>query len=147
MKSTVHLIILSFFILLVGCDEINDETANNPEDALKAIEVGNKEREIIVYGSHKVNEALVLFVFRGVMNDKDIWVADIHKEDGQWKANGIVQMNGPFEGMGETQTVISNNEFGYEVGYMDGNVPVDDSLHVIEIEEIDDWKIWIKQSE
>lgn len=145
MKAKVYLLILSTFILLVGCDAISKEIADNPEDALRALEAESKEREIIVYGFHQVNEALVLFVFRGVMNDQDIWVADIHKSDGEWKVKEIVQMNGLFADMSETQTVISNDDLGYEVGYMDSNVPVDDSFHIIDIEGIDDWKIWIKE--
>ena len=143
MKSTLILITLSLVFLLVGCDEISKDAANYPEDALKTIEDGNEERKIIVYGSHKVNEELVLYVFRGVMNDKDIWVADIRKDGGLWKVKEITQMNGPFEGNGDTQTIITNDDFGYEVGYIGNNVPVTDGLNVIEIEGIEEWKIWI----
>ncbi|SOC41573.1 hypothetical protein [Ureibacillus acetophenoni] len=145
MKSNLMLIILSLLFLLVGCNEISKETAHYPEDALKNIEVGNKEREIIIYGSHKVNEDLVLFVFRGVMNDKDVWIADVHKDDGQWVAKEIVQMNGPFKGKGNIQTVVTNDEFGYEVGYIESNNSETDDLNIIEIEGIEDWKIWIKK--
>lgn len=150
MKSNLMLLIISFGFLLAGCNEsgpeVSQETANYPEDALKAIEIGNEEREINVYGSHKVNEDLVLIVFRGAMNDKDIWVVDVHKEEGQWTAKEIVQINGPSDENGEIQTVITNDDFGYEVGYIKSNVPVTEDLNIIEIDEIRDWKIWIKQS-
>ena len=145
MKSNLILVILSLAFLLVGCDEISKDAANYPEDALKTIEDGNKERKIIVYGSHKVNEELALYVFRGIMNDKDIWVADIRKTEGQWKVKEITQMNGQFEGNGDTQTIIPNEDFGYEVGYIENNVPVTSDLNIIEIEGIEEWKIWIKQ--
>lgn len=146
MKSNFILIIISLIFLLVSCDEISKETAYYPEDALKMIEIENKEREIIEYGSHKVNDELVLIVFRGAMNDEDIWIADIRKDDGKWKAKEIVQMNGPFEGKADNQIIITNDEFGYEVGYMESNVEVTENLNIIEIEEIEDWIIWIKQS-
>lgn len=150
MKINLMLIIILFVFLLAGCKEsspeVSQETAKYPEDALKAIEIENEEREINVYGSHKVNEELVLIVFRGAMNDEDIWVADVHKEEGQWTAKEIVQMDGPFEENGEIQTVITNDDFGYEVGYIENNVPVTEDLNIIEIDEIGDWKIWIKQS-
>jgi hypothetical protein len=146
MKSSIILIIMSFVFLLVGCNESSQETANSPEDALRMIEVENGEREINVFGTHKVNEDLVLIVFRGVMNDEDIWLADVHKEDGQWIAKEIVQMNGPFEGNGEIQTLIINKDFRYEVGYIESNVPFTENLNVVEIDDIEDWKIWIKQS-
>ncbi|WP_047983465.1 hypothetical protein [Ornithinibacillus californiensis] len=146
MKSNVILAILSLFFLLVGCDEINIDAANSPEDALKTIEIGNKEREIIVYGSHQVNEALVLIVFRGVMNDKDIWVADVRKANGQWRAEEVVQMNGPFEGKGDIQTIITNEEYGYEIGYIDSDVPATNKGSVIEVDGVEEWKIWIKES-
>ena len=146
MKSSIILILISFVFLLLGCNECSQETANLTEDALRMIEVENEEREINVYGTHKVNEGLVLIVFRGVMNDKDIWLADVHKEDGQWIAKGIVQMNGPFEGYGEIQTLIINDDFGYEVGYIESTVPIAENLNVVEIDDIEDWKIWIKQS-
>ncbi|QFT90765.1 hypothetical protein FIU87_19145 [Bacillus sp. THAF10] len=142
----VLVILLSFVFLLVGCDEVSKKTVYLPEDALKTIEAENVDREITVYGSHKVNEELFLFVFRGVMNDKDVWVAEIQKNNGQWEAKEVVQMNGPFEGMSDTQTVITNDDYGYEVGYMESNIPVTDNLKVIEIEGIEEWKIWIKQS-
>jgi hypothetical protein len=147
MKSNLMLIVLTVVVSLVGCNEISKESAHYPEEALKNIEVGNSERDISVYGSHEVNEELVLFVFRGVMNDKDVWVADVHKEDGQWVAKEIVQMNGPFEGKGTIQTVVSNEEFGYEVGYIKSNNSdtADLDLNIIEIEGIVDWKIWVKQ--
>ena len=93
-----------------------------------------------------MNEELVLYVFRGIMNDKDIWVADIRKAEGQWKVKEITQMNGPFEGNGDTQTIITNEDFGYEVGYIENNIPVTNDLNIIEIEGIEEWKIWIKQS-
>lgn len=146
MRSNLIILIMSFVFLLVGCIESSQKSANLPEDALRKIEVENEEREINVYGSHKVNEELVLIVFRGVMNNEDIWVADVHKEDGQWIAKEIVQMNGPFEGNGEIQTLIINDDFGYEVGYIESTVPINENLTVIEIDEIVDWKIWIKQS-
>ncbi|MEH7236708.1 hypothetical protein [Bacillus sp. JJ1562] len=145
MKSHLIIIVMSFVFFLVGCTESSEDIANNPEDALKTIEVGNEEREIHVYGSHKVNDEFVLIVFRGAMNDKDIWVTDVHKGDGQWTAKEIVQMNGPFEGSGDIQTVITSEEFGYEVGYIKRNVPVTENVNVFEIEGITDWKIWIKQ--
>lgn len=145
MKSKLIIIVISFSFLLAGCTESNQNLVNNPEDALKTIEVGNEEREINVYGSHKVNEELVLIVFRGAMNDKDIWVADVHKEDGRWVAKEIVQMNGPFEESSDIQTVIISDEFGYEVGYIKSEVPVAGDLNIFEIEGISDWKIWIKQ--
>lgn len=144
MKLNLMLVIISCVFLIVGCNEGSQETANYPEDALKVIEMENKEREINVYGSHEVNEELVLIVFRGAMNDKDIWVADVHKEDSQWTAKEIVQMNGPFVGNGEIQTVITNDDFGYEVGYIKSNVSVNENLNIIEIDEMADWKIWIK---
>lgn len=140
------IVIISFVFLLVGCNESSQETANYPEDALKAIQIENEEREINVYGSHEVNEELVLVFFRGAMNDEDIWVADVHKEDGQWTAKEIVQMNGPFEENGEIQTVITNDDFGYEVGYIKSNVSVNENLNILEIDEIADWKVWIKQA-
>lgn len=146
MKSNLIRIMMSLIFLLAGCNESSKEGANLPEDALRMIVVENEEREIHVYGSHKVNEELVLIVFRGAMNDKDIWVADVHKEDGQWVAKGIVQMNGPFEGSGDIQTVIVNDNFGYEVGYIESDAPVTGDLNVIEIDGIVDWKIWVKQS-
>lgn len=146
MKSKLIIIVISFGFLLAGCTESNQKLVKNPEDALKTIEVGNEEREINVYGSHKVNEELVLIVFRGAMNDEDIWVADVHKEDGQWVAKEIVQMNGPFEKNGDVQTVVISDEFGYEVGYIDSDVPVTGDLNIFEVEGISDWKIWIKQS-
>ncbi len=146
MKSKLIIIVISFVFLLAGCTESNQNLVNNPEYALKTIEVGNDEREINVYGSHKVNEELVLIVFRGAMNDKDIWVADVRKEDGQWVAKEIVQMNGPFEESGDIQTVIISDEFGYEVGYIKSEVPVAGDLNIFEVEGISDWKIWIKQS-
>lgn len=142
MKSNLILIIL-FVFLLLGCNEGSQETASVPEDALKLIELGN-DREIEVYGSHKVNEELVLIVFRGVMNDEDIWVADVHKKDGQWIAKEIVQMNGPFEGNDEMQTLIINDDFGYEMGYIASDVPPTENLTVIEVDGIMDWKVWIK---
>lgn len=144
MKLNLMLIIISFVFLLVGCNESSQPTANYPEDALKGIEIENEDREINVYGSYKVNEELVLIVFRGAMNDEDIWVADVHQEDGQWTAKEIVQMNGPFEESSEIQTVITSEAFGYEVGYIESNVPVTEDLNVIEIDGIVDWKIWIK---
>lgn len=144
MKSKLIIIVISFGFFLAGCTESNQNLVNNPEDALKTIEVGNEEREINVYGSHKVNEELVLIVFRGAMNDKDIWVADVHKEDGQWVAKEIVQMNGPFEESSDIQIVIISDEFGYEVGYIKSEVPVAGDLNIFEIEGISDWKIWIK---
>ncbi|WP_277587147.1 hypothetical protein [Psychrobacillus antarcticus] len=146
MKSKLIIIVISFSFLLIGCTESNQNLVNNPEDALKTIEVGNDEREINVYGSHKVNEELVLIVFRGAMNDKDIWVAEVRKEDGQWVAKEIVQMNGPFEDSEDIQTVIISDEFGYEVGYIKSEVPVAGDLNIFEVEGISDWKIWIKQS-
>jgi hypothetical protein len=141
MKLKLMIVIISFVFLLVGCNESSQETANYPEDALKAIEIENVEREINVYGSHEVNEELVLIFFRGAMNDEDIWVADVHKEDGQWTAKEIVQMNGPFEENDEIQTIIR-----YEVGYIESNVSVTENLNIIEIDGIADWKIWIKQT-
>ncbi|MGM0844970.1 MAG: hypothetical protein ACQEUT_08330 [Bacillota bacterium] len=146
MKPGIILVILSFVFLLVGCNESSQEPANLPEDALRVIEAENEEREINVFGTHSVNKDLVLIVFRGLMNDKDIWLADIHKEDGQWIAKEIVQMNGPFEGNGEIQTLIINEGFGYEVGYIDSNVSIPENLNVVEIADIEDWKIWIKSS-
>jgi hypothetical protein len=146
MKSNVILAMLLLFFLLAGCDEISIDAASSPEDALKTIETGNKEREITVYGSHQVNEALVLIVFQGVMNNKDIWVADVRKANGQWKAEEVVQMNGPFEGKGDTQTIITNEEFGYEIGYIDSDVPEADKGSVIEVDGVEEWKIWIKES-
>jgi hypothetical protein len=146
MKLKLMIVIISFVFLLLGCNESSQETANYPVDALKAIEIENVEREINVYGSHYVNEELVLIVFRGAMNDEDIWVADVHKEDGQWTAKEIVQMNGPFEENGEIQTIITNDDFGYEVGYIESNVSVTENLNIIEIDGIADWKIWIKQT-
>lgn len=144
MKSKLIIIVLSFSFLLAGCTENNQNLVKNPEDALKTIEVGNEDREINVYGSHKVNEDLVLLVFRGAMNDEDIWVADVHKEDGQWVAKEIVQMNGPFEESGDIQTVIISDEFGYEVGYIKSGVSANGYLNIFEVEGISDWQIWFK---
>lgn len=146
MKSNLIVITLSMVFLLVGCDEVNKDSANNPEDALKTMEEGYEEEEIIVYGSHKVNDELVLYVFKGHMNDKDIWVADVRKDRDKWKAKEVFQMNGPFEDNGDIQTVITNDDFGYEIGYIESHVPVTDDLNVIEIEGNEEWKIWIKQS-
>jgi len=146
MKLKLIIIVILFGFLLAGCTESNQKLVKNPEDALKTIEVGNEEREINVYGSYKVNEELVLIVFRGAMNDEDIWVADVHKEEGQWVAKEIVQMNGPFEKNGDIQTVVISDEFGYEVGYINSGVPVTGDLNIFEVEGISDWKIWIKQS-
>lgn len=149
MKSKLIIIVMSFGLLLTGCTESSQSFVNSPEDALKSIEVGNEEREINVYGSYKVSEELELIVFRGVMNDKDIWVADVHKVDGKWVAKGIVQMNGPFKESGDIQTLLLSDEFGhplnYELGYIKSDVPVTVDLNVFEIEGISDWKIWIKE--
>lgn len=147
MKKSLVLVIVSIVFLLFGCKESRQGPANSPEDALRMIETENAEREINVYATHKVNEDLVLIVFRGVMNDEDIWLADVHNEDGEWKAKESVQMNGPFEGNGEIQTIIINEDFGYEVGYIDSNVPIPENLNVVEIDKVEDWKIWIKQSD
>lgn len=149
MKSKFIMIVLSFGLLLMGCTNSSQSVVNSPEDALKSIESGNEEREIHVYGSYKVSEELELLIFRGVMNDQDIWVADVHKVDGQWVAKGIVQMNGPFKESDDIQTLLLRDEFGlpldYELGYIKSNVPVPEDLHVFEIEGISDWKIWIKE--
>ena len=81
------------------------------------------------------------------MNDKDIWLADIRKENGKWKAKGITLLNGSFEGQGGIQTVTANRENGYEAGYIESDVPVPDGLYMIGNEEIEAWKIWIKPTE
>lgn len=70
----------------------------------------------------------------------------VHKENGQWVTKEIVQTNGPFKGKGNIQTVVTNDKFGYEVGYIESNNLDTDDLNIIEIEGIVDWKIWIKQS-
>ncbi|WP_391115967.1 hypothetical protein [Psychrobacillus sp. L3] len=145
MKKKLITVVISFGLLLSGCTEGSPNLDSSPEDALKRIEVGNEEREINVYGSLKVNKELELLVLRGAMNNKDIWVADVHKEDGRWVAKGIVQMNGPFEGSDDIQTVIISEEFGYEVGYVKSGVPLTEDLNTFEIEGISDWKIWIKK--
>ncbi len=144
MKSFLIIITFSLVSLLVGCDGIGKDVANSPEDALKTIEEGYEERMIIVYGSHKVNEEAVLYVFRGVMNDKDIWVADIRNDSGEWEVKEIFQMNGPFEGNVDNQTIITNYDVGYEVGYIESDVVVTDDINIIEIDGIEEWKIWIR---
>ncbi|MGD7024888.1 hypothetical protein FZC79_05080 [Rossellomorea vietnamensis] len=146
MNKSLTLVFVALVFLLVGCNESSQEPARSPEDALRMIEVENEKRQINVYGTHKVNEDLVLIVFRGVMNGEDIWLADVHKEDGQWKAKESVQMNGPFEGNGEIQTIIINEDFGYEVGYIESNVPIPENLNIVEIDKVEDWKIWFKQT-
>lgn len=143
MKSKLILIVMSFF-LLAACTEESEDLVKNPEDALKMIELGNEDREIKVYGSHKVNEKLVLIVFKGAMNDEDIWVADVHNKENQWVVKEIVQMNGPVDSSADIQTVIVSDEFGYEVGYIKSDVSVPEELNVFEIKEISDWRIWIK---
>ena len=86
MKRLMLFMALSMVLVQAGCDEAGKEAANKPADALNMIEDGNERRDIIVHGSYKVHEKLFLYVFRGVMNDKDIWLADIRKENGKWKA-------------------------------------------------------------
>lgn len=135
---------MSFVFLLAACTEESEDLVKSPEDALKMIEQGNEDREIKVYGSHKVNEKLVLIVFKGAMNDKDIWIADVHKEGNKWGVKKIVQMNGPIDSSSDIQTVIVSDESGYEVGYIKNNVPVPEELNVFEIKDISDWEIWIK---
>ncbi|MFC0470125.1 hypothetical protein ACFFHM_06205 [Halalkalibacter kiskunsagensis] len=146
MKLNLILVAFLFIFLLIGCNGDNPETINSPEDALKMIEEVGKEREIHVYGSYEVNDDLVLIVFKGAMNDNDIWIADVHNQDGQWSAQEIVLMSGPFEGQGNIQTIIRNDEYGYEVGYMESSVTVIESASVIKIDESIDWKIWIRHS-
>ncbi len=142
------LIISSFVFLLVGCNESSELelAANYPEAALKAAVTENEERDITVYGSHEINDELILIVFRGAMNSKDIWIADVHEEGGQWKVQELVQMNGPFAESADIQTVINNETFGYEVGYIHHNVTINGNLKIIEIDDNTDWKIWIKKT-
>lgn len=44
----------------------------------------------------------------------------------------IVQTNGPFKGKGNIQTVVTNDKFGYEVGYIESNNLDTDDLNIIE---------------
>ncbi|BCB02568.1 hypothetical protein [Bacillus sp. KH172YL63] len=143
MKLNMIVLMLSLVFLLSACNGSDDpEGSPSPEEALKKI--GNEERNMTVYGTYKVNDDLVLFVFRGAMNEKDIWIADVHREDGRWTAQGIVQMNGPIEGNGDRQTVIVNEEDGYEAGYITSAASDTEDLKMIDIDGVGDWKIWFK---
>ena len=147
MKKSLFLIAALFVFLLAGCSEGNQTIGDTPEDALKQIEQENEPRDVKVYGSHEVNDDLVLMIFRGVMNDEDIWVADVHKLDaGQWKVESVIQMNGPFESDFEIQTVEKNVAYDYEFGYINSNASITGDFETFEIEGISDWKIWIKDS-
>ena len=134
-------IFLSCSLLLAGCTGSNS-LGDTPEDALHKIE--KDDREIHVYGSHKVNDELMLLVFRGVMNDKDILVGDVRKKGEQWEANELFQMNGPLDDQVDMETTFTLDELGYEMGYIKSGVAVPDVVDVFEIEGISDWRIWIK---
>ncbi|GLB57525.1 MULTISPECIES: hypothetical protein [Sporosarcina] len=81
-----------------------------------------------------------------MMNDQDIWVAEVHEEDGQWAIRETFQMNGPFEDAEDVETVFVNEEPGYEMGYIQDGIPVPDDAEVFEFEGVFDWKIWFMSS-
>lgn len=145
MKSLLKIFILTIVCLLISCDDNVQMLADQPEEVLKLIEVENEERTMTIYGAHHVNDELALIVFKGVMNDQDVWLADVHKVSDQWKVIELVQLSGPFAGEGDRQTVVINDELGYEVGYMTNDVLASDRLKIIEVTH-QDWKVWIKSS-
>lgn len=142
MKWKWIVIFISLGLLLAGCTEGGKKLGDTPEDALNKME--KDDREIHVYGSHKVNKEIVLLVFRGFMNDKDILVADVRKKDERWEVKELFQMNGPLDDRVDIETAFTLDEFGYEMGYIKSDVPVPDNVKVFDIEGISDWRIWIK---
>ncbi|GKV64492.1 MULTISPECIES: hypothetical protein [Sporosarcina] len=55
MKRNFMILAFSLALLLLGCSEKSQSSADTPEDALQLMLVENDERETHVYGSHQVN--------------------------------------------------------------------------------------------
>ncbi|CAH2716193.1 hypothetical protein BACCIP111895_03377 [Neobacillus rhizosphaerae] len=144
MKSR-FIVILLFVFLLGGYISASKDSKNTPEDALYDLKEEN--RNVHFYGSTQVNKSLVLMVFKGYMNDKDIWVADIQNQKGHWKVEKIIKMDQSLYELSETHSIHKDDEIGYELGYLKGDstdIEKEANTTVIPLEDESDWKVWIK---
>jgi PhoPQ-activated pathogenicity-related protein len=144
-------LVITIALLLIGCtntneskeDPVGEKTADTPEEAVEII--SDKEKTFTIYGTYQANDHLALVVFKGYMNKRDIWVAQVTKENDQWITENLVLMEEPKSG--QKQTIYSDSDLGYEVGYLKGDssdFEAEENTKVINLEADSQWKIWLK---
>ncbi|WP_456274577.1 hypothetical protein [Bacillus sp. AK031] len=135
------------FLGLAGCCEDKAESPNHMsflsrEEALLDV-LKDEERDMNVYGSYQLKNGSVLTVFKGLMNDQDIWMADIGKENERWKVDHLDLLRGSGEVNQGNGLIYTNDETGYEVGVLSGKNPVSS----VKIIEAGNDTYWIKDLE
>lgn len=147
MRSYSVLIIFLCSVFLIGCSEGKAESAVTPEKALEFIEKSDEPREYHVYDSYQVNDDLVLILFKGHMNDQDIWLAESKRENGHWKIDDVIMINNYLDKDEAHYTIHENEELGYEVGYIKGDtteIKNEDNIKLIDLGKDEEWDVWIK---
>jgi hypothetical protein len=143
-------LLIAVFLLLAGCnfDKKEEEaaaqySAETPEEVMKLVEEDEK-RDFTIFGTHQVDDRLAFVVFKGFMNEKDIWIAEIEKENGQWITKKFVLMEFPQDH--EQPITYTDSDTGYEAGYINDSTELDtkENTKVINLDDDSEWKIWLK---
>jgi hypothetical protein len=136
------------FLGLWSCSEDKVDSPNpkaffTPEEALLNV-LKDEERDLIIMGSSQLRNGSVLTVFKGYMNDQDIWMADISHINDLWKVDHLDLLKGLGAADEEKGLIYTNEKTGYEVGFLtagNSDIHTKENMKMIDTGE---GSFWIK---
>lgn len=136
---------MCLLLLLTSCIQAQENGVNTAEEAVRN---SGSFDSVEVFDTYNISEGFKLVFLKGVNTNESIWVGStkFNKDRNVWTDVEIVKLGKPTNDTPDVKTMFESGD-GYSVGFVKGNAAALGEVdHMVEIEEDEDWKIWVKSS-